>query len=102
MQLARGLGTAALKMPCFFRLAAWTLRQKEAQEITAMQRFGFSLVLFGLALVLGVVGILLTDGMAPGRVAPGFAAVAAAAGGVLIVLGLQFLERGRTDIHGLG
>ncbi|WP_165585489.1 hypothetical protein [Roseococcus sp. SYP-B2431] len=67
-----------------------------------MQRFGFSLVLFGLALILGVVGILLTDGMAPGRVAPGSAAVAAAAGGVLIVLGLQFLERGRTDIHRLG
>ncbi|MBS7810943.1 hypothetical protein [Roseococcus pinisoli] len=63
-----------------------------------MQRFGFSLVLFGLALVLGVVGMLLTDGMAPGRVAPGFAAFAAAGGGLLIVLGLRFLERGRTEI----
>lgn len=67
-----------------------------------MQRFGFSLVLFGLALILGVVGMLLTDGMAPGRVAPGFAAIAAAGGGALIVLGLQFLERGRPDFHRLG
>ncbi|WP_421991519.1 hypothetical protein [Roseococcus sp.] len=64
-----------------------------------MQRFGFTLVLFGLALILGVVGILLTDGMAPGRIAPGFAAVAAATGGILIVGGLRFLERGRTDFH---
>lgn len=67
-----------------------------------MQRLGFSLVLFGLALILGVVGMLLTDGMAPGRVAPGFAAAAAAMGGLLIVAGLQFLERGRPDIHRLG
>lgn len=67
-----------------------------------MQRLGFSLVLFGLALILGVVAMLLTDGMAPGRVAPGFAAVAAAVGGLLIVGGLQFLERGRPDIHRLG
>jgi hypothetical protein len=83
-------------MPCFLRLAAPGLRQKAAQEITAMQRFGFSLVLFGLALILGVVGMLLTDGMAPGRVAPGSAAIAAAAGGLLIVVGLRFLERGRS------
>jgi hypothetical protein len=55
-------------------------RQKETQEITTMQRFGFTLVLFGLALILGVVGMLLTDGMAPGRFPPGFAAVAAAPG----------------------
>jgi hypothetical protein len=67
-----------------------------------MQRFGFTLVLFGLALILGVVGMLLTDGMAPGRFPPGFAAIAAALGGALIVGGLQFLERGRTDFHRLG
>jgi thiosulfate reductase cytochrome b subunit len=89
-------------MPRFLPEAAHSRRQKEAQEITTMQRFGFTLVLFGLALILGVVGMLLTDGMAPGRVPPGFAAFAAAGGGLLIVLGLQFLERGRTDIHRLG
>lgn len=60
-----------------------------------MQRLGFSLVLFGLTLILSVVGVMLTDGLAPGRVAPGFAAIAAAAGGVLLVLGLFGLERGR-------
>jgi len=60
-----------------------------------MQRLGFSFVLLGLALILSVVGVMLTDGLAPGRVAPGFAALAAAAGGVLLVLGLYGLERGR-------
>ena len=89
-------------MPCFFREAARTRGQKEDQEIAIMQRFGFSLVLFGLALILGVVGMLLTDSMAPGRVAPGSAAIAAAGGGLLIVVGLQFLERGRTDVQRLG
>jgi hypothetical protein len=60
-----------------------------------MQRLCFSLVLLGLTLILGVVGVMLTDGLAPGRVAPGFAALAAAAGGLLLVLGLFGLERGR-------
>jgi len=65
------------------------------QEIIAMQRLGFSFVLIGLVLVLGVVGVMLTDGLAPGRVAPGFAALAAAIGGVFLVLGLYGLESGR-------
>lgn len=60
-----------------------------------MQRLGLSLVFFGLTLILGVVGVMLTDGLAPGRVAPGFAALAAATGGLLLVLGLFGLERGR-------
>lgn len=67
-----------------------------------MQRLGFSLVLFGLTLILSVVGVMLTDGLAPGRVAPGFAAIAAAAGGVLLVLGLFGLERGRDTPRHLG
>ena len=60
-----------------------------------MQRLGFSFVLFGLTLVLGVVGVMLTDGLAPGRVAPGFAALAAAFGGLFLVAGLYALESGR-------
>ncbi|UPY36807.1 hypothetical protein [Sediminicoccus sp. KRV36] len=60
-----------------------------------MQRLGLTLVLFGLTLILGVVGVMLTDGLAPGRVAPGFAAMAAAMGGVMLVAGLFGLERGR-------
>ena len=67
-----------------------------------MQRLGFSLVLFGLTLIMGVVGVMLTDGLAPGRVAPGFAAAAAAMGGVLLVLGLFGLERGRDRTRHLG
>ena len=61
-----------------------------------MQRFGLTLVLFGLVLVLSVVATLLTDGLTPGRMAPGFAALAAGGGGVLLVLGLSLLERGRS------
>ena len=64
-----------------------------------MQRFGLSLVLSGLVLILGVVGLLLTDGLTPGRLAPGFAAFAAAGGGLCLVLGLSLLERGRTALQ---
>ncbi len=67
-----------------------------------MQRFGFSFVLFGLILILSVVGFLLTDGLAPGRLAPGFAALAAALGGFCLVLGLYGLERGRGATHHIG
>ena len=67
-----------------------------------MQRLGFSLVLFGLTLIMSVVGVMLTDGLAPGRVAPGFAAVAAAVGGLFLVLGLFGLERGRDSTRHLG
>jgi len=94
-QLALLAGRIATKLPCFVPLAACTLLETCVQEIIAMQRLGFSFVLFGLTLVLGVVGVMLTDGLAPGRVAPGFAALAAATGGVFLVLGLYALERGR-------
>lgn len=67
-----------------------------------MQRVGFSFVLFGLILILTVVGVLLTDGLAPGRVAPGFAALAAALGGICLVLGLYGLERGRGTSRHIG
>ena len=67
-----------------------------------MQRVGFSFVLFGLVLILAVVGVLLTDGLAPGRVAPGFAAMAAALGGLCLVLGLYGLERGRDRTRQIG
>ncbi len=67
-----------------------------------MQRLSFSLVFLGLTLVLGVVGVMLTDGLAPGRVAPGFAALAAAAGGAMLVLGLFGLEHGRNPSRHTG
>ena len=60
-----------------------------------MQRFGLALVLSGLALTLGVVGMLLSNGLTPGHLPPHFAAYVAAGGGALLVLGLNFLERGR-------
>jgi hypothetical protein len=60
-----------------------------------MQRFGLLLVAFGLLLILGVVALMLTDGLTPGRVAPIAAALGAASGGVLLVLGLAGIERGR-------
>lgn len=84
-----------MKLPCFVPLVARSVRENFAQEIIVMQRLGFSFVLFGLTLVLGVVGVMLTDGLAPGRVAPGFAALAAAIGGLFLVVGLYALESGR-------
>jgi hypothetical protein len=59
------------------------------------QRIGLGLVVLGLSMILAVVGVLLTDGLQPGRIAPGFAALGAAAAGVALVLGLHLLERGR-------
>ncbi|HEV7456158.1 MAG TPA: hypothetical protein VGN96_05225 [Roseococcus sp.] len=67
-----------------------------------MQRLGLILVLSGLVLILGVVGLMLTDGLTPGRFAPGFAALGAALGGVLLVAGLFSLERGRDQGPELG
>jgi hypothetical protein len=71
-------------------------------ENIMIQRFGLFLVLCGLVLILGVVGLMLTDGLTPGRVAPGFAAIGAALGGVMLVAGLFSLERGRDNTHELG
>lgn len=70
--------------------------------IFMMQRLGLVLVLCGLVLILGVVGLMLTDGLTPGRLAPGFAALGAALGGVLLVAGLFSLERGRDQGPELG
>jgi peptidoglycan/LPS O-acetylase OafA/YrhL len=67
-----------------------------------MQRLGLVLVASGLVLILGVVALMLTDGLTPGRVAPMAAALGAAGGGVLLVLGLAGLERGRDRSRELG
>jgi hypothetical protein len=61
----------------------------------AMPRLAFAAVFSGLALILLVVVLLLTDGLRPGRVSPGFAGAATALGGALLVLGLAGLERER-------
>ncbi len=61
------------------------------------QRIGLGLVVMGLSMILAVVGVLLTDGLQPGRIAPGFAALGAAAAGVALVLGLHMLEHGRDN-----
>ncbi|WP_027285490.1 hypothetical protein [Rubritepida flocculans] len=60
-----------------------------------MQRLAIFLTVAGLILILGVVLLMLTDGLMPGRVAPLAAAIGAAGGGVLLVLGLAGLEHGR-------
>lgn len=71
-------------------------------ETAAMPRLAFAAVLLGLVLVLAVVALLLTDGLTPGRVAPVAAAICAALGGGLMVLGLAGIERGREGAGGLG
>jgi peptidoglycan/LPS O-acetylase OafA/YrhL len=60
-----------------------------------MHRLAPFLTAAGLILILGVVVLMLTDGLTPGRVAPLAAALGAAGGGVLLVLGLAGLEHGR-------
>jgi len=67
-----------------------------------IQRLGLLLVLCGLVLILGVVGLMLTDGLTPGRIAPGFAAIGAGLGGVMLVAGLFSLERGRDREQEMG
>lgn len=66
-----------------------------------MPRLAFLAVLSGLALILAVVALLMTDGLTPGRIAPVAAAMGAALGGALLVLGLAALERGRDGSGGL-
>lgn len=63
-----------------------------------LQRVGFGLVVLGLAMLVAVLGVLITDGLQPGRIAPGFAALAAAGAGVALVLGLRLLDRGRDTV----
>ena len=58
-----------------------------------LPRIGVLLVGSGLVLLLAVVAMMVTDGLAPGRVAPLFAAGPAAAGGLAILAGLGMLER---------
>ncbi|MFN3447461.1 MAG: hypothetical protein ACK44F_02075 [Roseococcus sp.] len=65
------------------------------QEMMTMHRLAPFLTAAGLILILGVVVLMLTDGLTPGRVAPLAAALGAAGGGVLLVLGLAGLEHGR-------
>ncbi len=67
-----------------------------------MRRFGLFLVACGLGLILAVVALMMTDGLTPGRIPPGLAAIAAAVGGALLVGGLFGLERGRDTSNELG
>jgi hypothetical protein len=94
-QLAWPLGGPAAKLPRFALHGAFAARETGRQENLIMQRFGLALVLSGLALTLGVVAMLLSNGLVPGHLPPHFAAYVAGGGGLLLVLGLNFLERGR-------
>ena len=57
-----------------------------------LQRIGVLLVGTGLALLLAVLVMMVTDGLAPGRVAPLFVAGTAAVGGLAVLAGLGMLE----------
>jgi len=60
-----------------------------------LQRIGVLLVAAGVTLLLAVLVMMVTDGLAPGRVAPLFAAGTAAAGGLAVLAGLGMMERER-------
>jgi len=59
-----------------------------------MQRIACALIGGALTLIAGLVGLLLSDALAPGRLPPMLAFWAACAAGVLLIGGLVLLERG--------
>jgi hypothetical protein len=61
---------------------------------TAMQRIACALIGGALLLITALVGLLLSDALAPGRVPPMLAFWAACGSGGLLIAGLALLERG--------
>lgn len=58
-----------------------------------MQRIACALIGSALATICGLVALLLSDALAPGRIAPMLAFYAAAGAGALLIAGLTMLER---------
>lgn len=58
-----------------------------------MQRIACALIGSALATVCGLVALLLSDALAPGRIASMLAFYAASGAGVALILGLSLLER---------
>lgn len=58
-----------------------------------MQRFACALIGSAFAVISALVALLLSDALAPGRLAPMMAFYAACAAGGLLILGLVLLER---------
>ena len=58
-------------------------------------RIGIVLVSLGLGLMLGVVVLMMVDGLRIGQVAPLFAAALAGGAGVAIIAGLRMMEQWR-------
>jgi hypothetical protein len=65
-----------------------------------MQRIACTLIGGALAVICGLVALLLSDALAPGRISPMLAFYAACLAGVLLILGLALLER-RGAQHGM-
>jgi hypothetical protein len=65
-----------------------------------MQRIACTMIGIALFVVCGLVGLLLSDALSPGRLSPMFAFYAAAAAGASLILGLVMLER-RGVPHGI-
>jgi hypothetical protein len=66
-----------------------------------MQRIACTFIGGALAVICGLVALLLSDALAPGRISPMLAFYAACLAGVLLILGLALLER-RGAPHGFG
>lgn len=65
-----------------------------------MQRIACTMIGIALFVVCGLVGLLLTDALSPGRLSPMLAFYAASGAGVSLILGLVMLER-REGPHGI-
>ncbi|MDO9709303.1 hypothetical protein [Paracraurococcus lichenis] len=66
-----------------------------------MQRFACTLIGSALVLITALVGLLLSDALAPGRVPPMLAFWAACGSGALLIGGLALLERGNTALQAI-
>lgn len=61
-----------------------------------MQRIACALIGSALALICALVALLLSDALAPGRIAPMLAFYAACGAGSALILGLSLLEQRQT------
>jgi hypothetical protein len=73
--------------------AGWMVSSLQGDAFIMRQRLACTLIGASLALVCGLVALLLSDALAPGRLPPMLGFWGACAAGGLLILGLVLLER---------